>query len=103
MTSETWAVWRRGAWRSWCGAFRCVGLTAADGEPSFSKLVTVAVLAIAVSTGTFSLGIAILVIAASFGRATFGQFLSARAVQARELVTVAVNRREPNLYRDDER
>lgn len=66
----------------WHGAFALLGLTGSDRQVSFTKLVTLAVLLASVRTGQFGLGIAIAVLAASFGAKTFLAFLQSRTVTA---------------------
>jgi hypothetical protein len=67
--------------------FGFIGLTGADGRLSFSKLVTVAVLALSAVTGTFGLGIAVAALASSFGAKTFLAFLSRHSSTASAVTT----------------
>lgn len=71
-------------WDGWRWWLRWLDLTGADGGPSFAKLVTVAVLVVAVWTETFGVTIAVAVLAASFGRSTFVALLRARATRPNE-------------------
>lgn len=52
-----------------------LGLTGPDGHLSFSKMVTLTVLALSYVTGTFGLGIAIAALSASFGVKAWLAFL----------------------------
>lgn len=64
-----------------------------NGSPrlSWSKVVTVIVLFLAWVTGTFGLGIALIAVAASFGRDTFRLFLKTRAVTATATTETKIN------------
>jgi hypothetical protein len=64
-----------------------LGLTGSDGRLSFSKMVTLTVLALSVITGTFGLGIAVAALAASFGAKTFLAFLSRHSSTATATTT----------------
>lgn len=89
--------------------FSWLGLTGADGNLSFSKMVTLTVLALSFATGTFGLGIAVAAIAASFGNRMFLAFLSQHRSSSSEQVTVNAAeiikaiKAEPDYRSDDER
>ncbi len=86
-----------------------LGLTGADGHLSFSKMVTVTVLVLSYLTGTFSLGIAIAALTASFGVKAWLAFLARNTFTASTTTTVDLAaairaaRAEPNAKTDDER
>lgn len=72
-------------WYYW--PFRWVALTGGDGEPSFSKLVIVAVIGSYFVDAAIPFGIATLVVSASYGRAMLRDFLTRGSVTLREATT----------------
>ena len=86
-----------------------LGLTGPDGHLSFSKMVTLTVLALSAWTGTFGLGIAVAALSASFGVKAWLAFLTrhtSNAVATSHTDTAAVVkalRAEPDYRVDDER
>lgn len=76
----------------WLWVLRQLDCCGSDGRPSFSKLMTVAVLVLAVVTGVFTGWIALLVIAAAFGRTTLLALINRTSAQldpAKELQGLA--------------
>jgi hypothetical protein len=76
----------------WLRLLRQLDLTGKDGGPSFSKLMTVAVFVAAVALGIFTGWMALLVLAAAFGRTTLMALINRTNVTidpARELEALA--------------
>lgn len=65
-----------------------LGLTGPDGHLSFSKMVTITVLALSAVTGTFGLGIAVAALSASFGVKAWLAFLTRHQSSSNEQVTI---------------
>lgn len=86
-----------------------LGLTGPDGHLSFSKMVTITVLALSAVTGTFGLGIAVAALSASFGVKAWLAFLTRHQSSSHEQVTinaaeiVKALKAEPDYRKDDER
>lgn len=86
-----------------------LGLTGPDGHLSFSKMVTITVLALSAVTGTFGLGIAVAALSASFGVKAWLAFLTRHSSQASSHTTVNAAeiikalKAEPDYRKDDER
>lgn len=86
-----------------------LGLTGPDGHLSFSKMVTLTVLALSFVTGTFGLGIAVAALSASFGVKAWMAFLTRHtsSVSASShtdtAAVVKALRAEPDYRVDDER
>jgi hypothetical protein len=76
----------------WVWLLRQLDLCGSDGRPSFSKLMTLAVFVVAVACGIFTGWIALLVVAAAFGRTTLLALISRTHTQldpAREVAALA--------------
>jgi hypothetical protein len=76
----------------WLLLLRQLDLCGADGRPSFSKLITTAVLVVSVATGIFTGWLALLVICAAFGRTTLLALVNRTTAQldpAREMEALA--------------
>lgn len=79
----------RSPWYYW--PFRWLALTGADGEPSFSKLIIVGVLA-SYLPGAVPFGVACLVIAAAYGRGMLRDFLTRGSITVREAASSVAGR-----------
>ena len=87
----------------WLWLLRQLDLCGTDKRPSFSKLVTVAVLVVSVMSGTFTGWIALLVVCAAFGRTTLLALINRSSVtidparELHELAELVKARRDPAL------
>lgn len=83
----------------WMQLLAFVDLCGPDGKPSFSKFMTVAVLVVSLYTDTFGVGVALVCVAAAFGRAVLMALINRTSlnVSVSEVMTRVQARRDPAL------
>lgn len=94
----------------WTSLLCFVDLVGPDGRPSFSKFMCVAVF-VAALADRISLGMAVAILSASFGRAMWSAFLTRWRGSTTEVITesrvkslaIEAVRAEPNVWRGNER